>query len=273
VSQIRRILIVEDKPYLLASYSENLNSVEGFSADKAITREEALELIRRKAYHAAMIDINLTDFSGVGGDRSGIEIVKAINKTGEGTNCVVVSGEKGSEAPVDAFDAGIYKYIIKDRLVSSGDYLPIVSSAARESELNMFGNFKDLGAYLARPRERFDWDSQMMTALKCDARALSSITSRAFRAVLPVLRGKGGSASLILNSTGDQVSGAFWSRALGSPVWVCLGRKGSILDAPQEKFGQSELLDRHEHGPENFAVWRLSSPTRDDFNEFAFDVV
>lgn len=86
----------------------------GFAVDIATTKEEAFEKIRRRTYHVAMIDVNLTDYSGGdGNDRSGIEIVKSINAQKEGTKCIVISGERGSEVPVDAHDAGIDKYIIK----------------------------------------------------------------------------------------------------------------------------------------------------------------
>src|SRR4051794_9540865 len=111
MSNEKRVLIVEDHPDVLETYRKNVIRA-GFVVDTASTKEEAFEKVRRRTYHVAMIDVNLTDFSGGdGNDRSGIDLVKRIKSQKEGTKCIVISGEKSSEVPVDAQEAGYDKYI------------------------------------------------------------------------------------------------------------------------------------------------------------------
>src|SRR5580698_5861591 len=120
MSDRKRVLIVEDHPGILDKFKINVSRA-GFDADAASTKEEAFERIRRRAYHVAMIDVNLTDYTGDGSDRRGIDVVRKINEIGEGTKCIVISGERSSEIPVDAHEAGIAKYIIKKRIRAPAD--------------------------------------------------------------------------------------------------------------------------------------------------------
>ncbi len=264
-----RVLIVEDHPAILESYVENIADQLGYAVDVARTRSEAIERVRQKSYHAALIDINLTDFSGEGGDRSGIEVLRALKATGEGTNCIVVSAEKSAEVPVDAAEIGYYKYVIKNRIVSAESYIPIVKSAVTDCKLNLFGKFADLGAYLSRPKERFDWDSQMMGALMCDAKTLNNVLRSTFDAVLPVLKPKGAVGSFSISSTGGIVQGTFWSRALGSSIEVFIGRKGANLPSFDSPF----QVAQYSRGPVNYSIGILSNLQRSEFHDDASKVV
>lgn len=269
-----RVLIVEDHPDNLDTFAKNVRRIDNVAeVDTASNKVEALERIRDKAYHVALIDINLTDFSGEGGDRSGIDVIKAINAHDEGTACIVLSAEKSAEVPVDAQDAGIAKYILKQRIRGPGDYVPVVEEAAANTVLRGTGRYADMVAYLARPEDRAVWEDQAIRMLQCRGSVgLFRVIEGAFGRFTPLLRRRDTLYSLIPNMTNHQMNGAFWSRALGGPIWVALGRKGVELDLPPADLRPLEVIHADAKGPENYSVWRLGQPLRREFYDSASEM-
>lgn len=267
----KRVLIVEDHPDVLETYKKNVIRA-GFEVDTAITKEEALEKVRRRSYHVAMIDVNLTDHSGGDGqDRSGIEIVRQIKSQGEGTKCIVISGEKSSEVPVDAEEAGHDKYLIKKRIRGPDDYIGHVKQLAAECVLQTTGRrFADLIAYLAFPEKRWSWEGDFMRILKCDAAGISKTLNDIFSTYLPVLRQKDNNFSLSPAMDSRVLAGFFWSKGIGQPIWVVLGPKG--VELPKSDAKGAELLDSRTKGPIQHAIWDIGHLSRSDFFESADDL-
>lgn len=268
----KRVLIVEDHPDILETSRKHVERA-GFDVDVASKRDEAFEKIRRRAYHVAMIDVNLTDYQGGRGsaDQSGIDIVRKINELGEGTRCIIVSGEKGSETPVDAHDAGIHKYIIKNRIRGPEDYVGTIETLAKSCEIHAYGRFKDLIAYLSFPEIRWAWEDKVRHTLKCDAASLNQILAEVFSSFIPVLPQKDSSCSLAGNAENNQVTGVFWSRALALAIWVSIGRKGVALLEPKTT-GTVKPIAARSKGPINFAVWGLPDLSRNQFLNNTNDV-
>lgn len=260
----KRILIVEDHPGVLETYTKNVSRA-GFIVDTATNKEEALEKVRRRTYHVAMIDVNLTDFSGGdGNDRSGIDVVKNIHAQGEGTKCIVISGEKSSEVPVDAHDAGIDKYIIKKRIRVPDDYVGPLKQLAQQCVIRSSGRFGDLIAYLSFPEKRWAWEDQIMRVIKTDAAGLERILTEVLSPFLPVLRQNRSSHSFGTSVEFNRIGGAFWSKAAACPIWVSIGQKGAQL-APPDDIKKAEVLSSRTKGSPQFVVWGVDNMKRSQF--------
>lgn len=266
----KRILIVEDHPDVLENYKKNVVRA-GYFVDTASAKDEAIEKVRRRTYHVAMIDVNLTDYSGDGNDRSGIEIVKEINARGEGTKCIVISGEQSSEVPVDAHDAGIDKYIIKKRIRTPQDYMEPVNELANACAIRPTGRFGDLIAYFSLPEKRWAWEGVAMHIFKCDALRLPRILDEVFSPFLPVLRRTNASFSLSASANSTEMTGTFWSKAIARPIWVAIGQKYASLTRPDDEGKNSELLSSRKKGTAH-AVWSIDSLKRSDFYDNVDDI-
>jgi CheY-like chemotaxis protein len=260
----KRVLIVEDHPGVLDTLRLNVSRL-GVDIDVAQTREEALERVRRRAYHVAMIDVNLTDYSGDGMDRSGLEVVRAINASGEGTSCIVISGEPGSEVPVDAHEAGISKYIIKRRIRNSDDYVDVVRDLLATTELRVTGRFEHLNAYLARPDMRDSWESQALRVLRCDVPTLNRVLQDALGAYLPILRRRNSTVSFSMDPAAGCMHGVFWSRAVGGPIFISVARSGASVRDPDVDLNPGSAIRTRRKGAANFSVWPIETPPRDEF--------
>lgn len=266
----KRVLIVEDRQDIMDSLKKNVMR-EGYVVDTATTKREALEKIRRRTYHVAMLDVNLSDHSG-GADRSGIDIAEEIELLDEGTACIVISGEKSEEVPVDSIEAGVRKYIIKNRIRSPEDYLKYVRALTNENRIKTFGKFDHLNAYLARPLMRFDWESQGLILLGVDATRFGQIIERCLHYYLPILGPKDASYTLFLDKATEQIRGLVWSKAKGSAIWVSIAKKGVKIQKPDQGLGPATLDKQKNKGPENYAIWSLPSVSRDRFIEKLHDV-
>jgi CheY-like chemotaxis protein len=262
-----RVLVVDDTPRVLNAFERNVLAI-GVQVDKAASKLEALEKVRRRAYHSALVDIMLTNDPY---DRGGIEIIKKINSLDEGTLCIAISAHKTSEAPVRAYEAGVYKYLIKGEIRVPEDYLGIIRAALKDCKPKLFGRFDNLAAYLARPELKPYWESEAMSALGTDAAGLERILAQAFGPVLPVLRRTGQDRCLLASKSGRALNGIFWSRAIGQPIWVSIARKDEDHEAPPAAHASTLLYERR-RGPENMSVWVLTDIPRDDFHETTLEV-
>jgi len=82
---MRRLLIVDDEPRLLAAMSQYFSGA-GYQVEVAVDRERALELLG-KPFDGLIVDLRL------GGDESaGVAVLQAARKASQGAALVVLTG-------------------------------------------------------------------------------------------------------------------------------------------------------------------------------------
>jgi len=263
MAEIKRVLIVEDDPDIQQSHMYFLKN-KNLEFDTAESLNESLEKIYRKTYHLALIDIMLKDDSR---DRGGIEVIKQIGNYNEGTKIIVISSTNDVHVPIEVFRCGIVDFLHKST-IKRDILIDKVNQALDMVDLTKksFGNFESLHAYLAAPDTVPIWEDKMYSSIGTTYGFFIKSTWALFNPILPVLRPKENLESLLADSTKKSISGIFWSKSIGSAVWVYLSGNNEILDKSPVGECDTELIsqsfkDKNLRG----GVWTLTGVPRDFF--------
>jgi ActR/RegA family two-component response regulator len=254
-----RLLIVEDRAAIHRHYASALKRI-GVAFDIAESKLEAIELLRRRCYEGAIIDLQLSD-----GDTfaPGKDVLRFANALGEGTSCFVVSGTPYKEDVLESWEAGAFKFIFKSSMDSQDIALKVAEEASKV-KVNMLGKFGSLNVYLAHPEMVPQWEYFVHQALECGFEKMQHGLKTAFKDVMPILRLNERSNSLDIDTSRKVVAGTFWSRAVGSAVRVSLAAQADQLPLGQE--GQ-QLTSGHVGNTLFFSVWKLPDVGREQFPE------
>lgn len=249
------VLVVEDVDDIRLRYMRVLERA-GYVAEGAGSLLEANEKIRHKTFSVAVIDLNLQDSKNDAGDRSGYDVIRAVIDTGEGTEPLVVTGQKDFGSAVESIKAGTSNLLAKNEITDGSVLVSRVNELSSKFKLRPIGNYQHLHAYLCRPENRAEWESIRMSELGLDATRFDQLVSYAFQDILPVRRLENASFSLGRETGAGKLEGIFWSRKLGLAVSVSLSRStdptlrdsgDQDLILQREKFG-IQVLVRRVHG-------------------------
>lgn len=107
MSEVKKILVVDDDPYILMSL-EFLMKKNGYDVMVARNGIEALEIVEKQIPHIILLDIMMPDVDGY-------EICKHIKKSKTLSNCkIVFMSAKTKEADIKkGYDLGASLYIKK----------------------------------------------------------------------------------------------------------------------------------------------------------------
>ena len=104
----KRVLIVDDEETMLFALQELLESPDTV-VDGVSTKDEAMELLRKRHYAAVVADLRL---SGID-DRDGFAIVREAKRLDPSTTTVIVTAYGGIDARVEASRLKIDYYLEK----------------------------------------------------------------------------------------------------------------------------------------------------------------
>jgi len=260
----KRIIVIEDDIDLLDNYLENLEDLN-LIVDTADNKIEALEKIKCRTYHVAMVDIMLTNDPF---DRGGIEVIKYIQSLNEGTNVVVLSASDDVRVPVDAWDQGALKYLVKKYIKSSEDYLKIVRELLEISKLKLYGNFSSLHPYLACPENISYWEDHLSRMLGVSYNVFSEIITKTFDPILPVLRKK--DQKFKIQHKDKTVYSQLWSKSLGSGVFISISRDDNSICKPATNLQATHYMCLETYGYKS-NIWTISSDKRSDYLDSLYD--
>jgi len=99
------ILIVDDDTNLRKTLGDILK-LKGYEAAGASSGQEAIKLIRQKAFPVALIDLRLVDMPG-------LDVLKAIKDIAPNTECIILTGFASTETAIQAVNLGAYSYLQK----------------------------------------------------------------------------------------------------------------------------------------------------------------
>ena len=261
-----RLLIIEDDNELLENYIENLQKLD-LQIDKASSKIEAIEKLKCRTYHVAMVDIMLSNNPL---DRGGIEAIKYLDALNEGTNIIVLSASDDVRVPVEAWNHGAIRYLIKKYIRSSEDYIKEVRAALKSVVLKPFGKFADLKAYLARPQLVPYWEDPVIRLLGAGYDGTHSILSKTFDPLIPVLRKKDYRSNLSIDNNSQCIYGQMWSKALGCGIWVCIGNNENTFILPGDELKPEIIIEKTSIKTKSI-IWRLKAVRRSDFLDSLWD--
>lgn len=119
VDHNHRILIVDDEADTCANLSDIFTDL-GYEVDTANDGYAALELVKRKAYDIALLDLRMPGMDGV-------ELYRRIREISAGTVAIVVTAYASSDTAKSARAAGAWQVLSKP--VNIGQLLGLVSEA------------------------------------------------------------------------------------------------------------------------------------------------
>lgn len=257
-----RLLIVEDEAQIHRYYAKRLSGIN-IDFDIAESRIEAIDLLRRRSYQVALIDLSLTDDQTYA---QGKEVLSYVQRQGEGTKCVIVSASPNVADVIDTWEGGAVQFIQKSS-ASYGDIVENIANDAKDVRLNLFGRFDSLNAYLAHPELTPHWESLMHGIINCGFEKMQAALTNTFKKILPVLRPAYALHSFNGDATRRCLSGVFWSKNFGCAVLVCIGREKNALDKPED--GDAKNIYDGQIGKSVFSeIWTLPNRHRDEFPEF-----
>jgi CheY-like chemotaxis protein len=97
----RRILLVDDEQAILFPIARYFNGL-GCSVEKAEEPEEAISLLRRRAYDLVILDLRLTRF----GSADGLRVLRDLRERGEATSVIILSAYVSPEVEEEAVRLG-----------------------------------------------------------------------------------------------------------------------------------------------------------------------
>jgi two-component system, NtrC family, response regulator HydG len=99
------ILVVDDEPDICANLQDILSEF-GYEVDTATSGPSALELVGKKAYDVALLDLKMPGMSGV-------ELYKEIKRRSSGTVAVIISAYASTASAKEALEAGAWRILSK----------------------------------------------------------------------------------------------------------------------------------------------------------------
>jgi two-component system response regulator PilR (NtrC family) len=101
----RRILVVDDEQSM-CEFLQIMLQKEGYSVDTTMTLSSANDLIRERDYQLILLDLKM-------GKRSGIDLLRKVNKSYPAIQVIVITAYPSAETAVEAMKLGAYDYITK----------------------------------------------------------------------------------------------------------------------------------------------------------------
>jgi two-component system response regulator PilR (NtrC family) len=117
------LLVVDDEPDLRTLYELTLLR-EGYEVETAGSVEEALQMLRERAYSAVITDMRLPDGSG-------IDVLSSLEADGRREKAIVITAYGSAENAVEALKAGAFDYLTKP--VDLRQFRLVVASALGRS--------------------------------------------------------------------------------------------------------------------------------------------
>lgn len=132
------ILVVDDEVDTCRNLSDILTDL-GYAVDVAYDGPSALELVRRKAYDVALLDLKMPGMDG-------LTLYREIKKVSAGTVAIVVTAYAGQDTKTDALAAGAWQVLAKP--VDFSKLLGLVDEALGQPLVMVVDDDHDLCASL-----------------------------------------------------------------------------------------------------------------------------
>lgn len=263
----RRLLVVEDDPNFRGSLVDYLESKK-YVVEIVETESAAIALLRRKTFDAAIVDLQLKDEIT---HKGGINVLREIRLLDEGVKGIVLTASTKMSDAKASFDQDMFGLLLKQEVKPSDVLKELERLFEDQGEGKLFGEFPALHAYLAAPDIAAIWEDHVFRCIGCTFDHLRRALWNSLSRHLPILRTKDGEPSFRLVPERKAVSGLFWSKAEGFPIWLSAATNGDSLIEPPKKF-EADPIYRHSVSKKiTVAIWRLLGVDREMFADYIMD--
>ena len=225
ISGEKRILLVEDIEDIRKDLIDDIRKIfADVQIDEAPSEEAAMQAIRNRTYHVAVLDIMLTEEKG---HRGGLNVLDELKKLNEGTVAIMLSATPDINCAIHAIRSRIVvDYIHKNELRNNINLLinPIREALAA-AQIPIYGKYGRLTSYLSAPEDPAIWEYDAMTSISTVGfDPLNQALSDTFRTITPVLKANNaeGMPGFKIDKKRSAIHGVFWSKARGYAIAVCL---------------------------------------------------
>lgn len=115
-----RVLLVDDEGGFVNVLSKRM-SKRGFVVTTALSGTEAIRILRREDFHAAVLDLKMEDMSG-------IDVLQIFKKMVPDLPVIMLTGHGSEEAAREGMSQGAYDYLLKP--CDLGELLTKIRAAA-----------------------------------------------------------------------------------------------------------------------------------------------
>lgn len=221
-----RILVVENNQNLCDDLAAFLREAD-YEVDAAYGAPQALERIRLRTYHLALVDLSLNDMGREPttpedySNLDGFGVIQAINALQEGTVPVVLSGHPATQVAADSLQVhGAKRFFAKQTIIDGGvsALQKMVKEVLASVRLIRFGGRRSILHFLSNDRDHDIWIDRAVRALDPTYRydGLPRYMEAFFDDLEPLLPMQGVLHPLAVAAE-SLMHGKFWSKALGAP--------------------------------------------------------
>jgi len=268
------VLVVDDEKSWRDIYEAAAHKVGVSTVRAAATLNDALAEISAKKFSVAVVDIGLDESDDTNID--GLAVLSKIRSVGDETSILVVTGRVGQDL-ISIISDAIKKYGAQHTMAKS-IIEPRSLRTAVEAGLDTYrkttaGSHLSGYSELRGASDQMIWDDRMMRILGLDARDLYNFVGKVIGSFMPLAESASG-ATLGSSKQDGVAHGAFWSRAVGAPIVVLMGREPTVNDVMKDVSDGGRILDTYEvtevirtysESGAMGAVLRLSNNARSDF--------
>jgi putative two-component system response regulator len=154
---VTQLLTVDDEE-LLRRWAHRVLTTRGYECDVAADAPQARDMLTRRSYDLALLDVRLPG-------ESGMDLLAHVRRFHPGCAAVMVSGEDSTELALAAIEMGAFGYLIKP--VTAGELVITVANGLRRRRL-------ELGSTAAMVRLNATVEAQKSQLLDAVARLRSS---------------------------------------------------------------------------------------------------
>ena len=212
----KRILVIEDIDSLRESLVDLLET-SNFNVSSAGNLDEAFELIEKRTFDVALIDIMLQGEEDLA-NQDGLKIMGKLNKKNEGTVLIAVTGQHQPHIVRDILKRyNAYDYIDKKNY-SNKLLLDTINQGLLNAKLNLYSGYDNLFELLSNENSDL-WVSKALGVLRPSdgAMGLSTFFFSFFKQLLPAILGN--KEVEIANLVGNKfIYGEFWSKGIGQKI-------------------------------------------------------
>ena len=232
LKRTRNVIVVEDEVAPAQAYASAIR-LKAFDVEVANDAATAIALLDRRTFDAAVVDIHL---AGLPGDRSGgLSVIEHIDRLGEGTSVVVLTGEKSTQFAADLVrDWHVFKFLSKDTVVKEGlpPLFQAVETAVEAAQLKLFGQWRSITQAVSGTIDDGLWVGDMLRHLSPQQGypGLEQFLMRLLGAYLPLIAPPTDGPWIKWDKRTSGATGTFWGKGRGVAVDLLIGKslKGNV---------------------------------------------
>ena len=266
-----RILVIDDDPSWRELLSESIEAAAppDTSITVATSLEEGRRALDRQHFHLVFVDLRLKEDERA---LTGKILAQKIAEMGEGTCVVIVSGHADVSTAIQALrDWNVLDLVLKDEW-DPGKVAHLTEAGLAQARLSYRSKYESNLDLLRSGEDPYTWTARVLDlfapANEVDRpdRRLTDFLNRLLDGLQPLLPSVE-ATGLALDPALRVATAQFWSKALGCPISLTLGRTRGFDTATAADLGFNRAVRVLEE-PALGLVGAISAPDAPDFAAF-----